>query len=225
MALQESMDTMPPVEFVRTGFSPHVLPALMSHTVGVAVALTTKGQQGYTAVAINSLGGLSTVLIETKEAADAWVARAAKWQSEKELFFLVGTRCSFDVAGELIKIFPQATPDAPSTTDTHIVVKIVHVGDRLMVTSWGVGFTDFPDAYITKHKHVVARPKSIEVGGGLTATMVSTAATGLKECAACGAVAPPSRCERCRTTYYCNEQCQRSHWKKGHKHVCRSPGK
>jgi hypothetical protein len=43
-------------------------------------------------------------------------------------------------------------------------------------------------------------------------------------CNSCGAAIPytstKTKCSRCKRAYYCDEQCQRAHWKAGHKQAC-----
>ena len=44
-------------------------------------------------------------------------------------------------------------------------------------------------------------------------------------CAACGTPKTTKRplhaCSQCHTTHYCNRDCQMTHWKAGHKRVCK----
>ena len=39
-------------------------------------------------------------------------------------------------------------------------------------------------------------------------------------CANCGGTAPQRRCSRCGSASYCSKECQRAHWKKGHRDQC-----
>jgi hypothetical protein len=41
-----------------------------------------------------------------------------------------------------------------------------------------------------------------------------------KVCEACGQVGADKRCSRCMGSVYCSIECQRKHWKAGHKHKC-----
>ena len=40
----------------------------------------------------------------------------------------------------------------------------------------------------------------------------------------CNESNPPKRCSKCKCTYYCSVECQRSHWKQEHKADCRDVG-
>ena len=47
-------------------------------------------------------------------------------------------------------------------------------------------------------------------------------AAGGKACAACGARGSVlSKCMGCSSVWYCNKDCQRTHWKAGHKTRCK----
>ena len=41
-------------------------------------------------------------------------------------------------------------------------------------------------------------------------------------CAFCMAPAK-NKCSRCQLVYYCDKECQKKHWKEGHKYSCYSP--
>jgi hypothetical protein len=42
-----------------------------------------------------------------------------------------------------------------------------------------------------------------------------------KPCGSCKLVGGTLKCSRCKSTYYCNRDCQKAHWKHGgHKHEC-----
>ena len=60
-------------------------------------------------------------------------------------------------------------------------------------------------------------------GGGAatnTPTAVTTAVTLLSgKCGNCRAAAS-QRCIRCKAVQYCSSECQKQHWKGGHKRVC-----
>merc|ERR1712217_632034 len=45
-----------------------------------------------------------------------------------------------------------------------------------------------------------------------------------KICGFCQIPKARLRCSACKKTYYCNQKCQRSHWKYGHKEKCKKLG-
>ena len=42
----------------------------------------------------------------------------------------------------------------------------------------------------------------------------------MKSCGNCGKESPKHSCSRCRSVFYCDRECQKQHWKKGHKNFC-----
>ncbi len=55
-------------------------------------------------------------------------------------------------------------------------------------------------------------------------------ASSIRDCSYCGAteesvVGSPvhKACSRCRATFYCGQECQKKHWRSGHKQVCIAP--
>ena len=54
--------------------------------------------------------------------------------------------------------------------------------------------------------------------------------TSVRDCSYCGATegsvdgSPVHKtCGRCQATFYCGQECQKKHWRGGHKHVCIAP--
>lgn len=53
-----------------------------------------------------------------------------------------------------------------------------------------------------------------------TRTLAYRLTKALRRCDACGAQAKLKRCERCNGAHYCGVDCQRTHWRAGHKAGC-----
>ena len=57
--------------------------------------------------------------------------------------------------------------------------------------------------------------------GALPSSAESTREAGEHTCAHCGkATTGHARCSRCKVAWYCGRECQRSHWRAGHREAC-----
>lgn len=81
---------------------------------------------------------------------------------------------------------------------------------------------DLPEASLILRPILISLSKACEYRGTFTLSPDSDPERdqSLHICALCGGQAAVQRCSRCKTTYYCNAQCQKIHWARQHKKMC-----
>ena len=73
--------------------------------------------------------------------------------------------------------------------------------------------------------HLIELEQILEIGAPLSAVAGGVAAEKPMPCANCGKPEAANRCGRCQSIVYCSRACQASHWKSGHKKMCREQPK
>lgn len=69
---------------------------------------------------------------------------------------------------------------------------------------------------LTPVKMMASSPELLAIA----ADVQREAAARANACAACSAPAAPKLCSACRGAHYCSRDCQRRHWRNGHREVC-----
>ena len=77
-------------------------------------------------------------------------------------------------------------------------------------------------------KKAINTLKQLDELEGRTTTTSSTVNSNTTFCSYCNKPEPTNKCQRCRSVFYCNHECQINHWKakpNGHKKQCKKLAK